>query len=91
MQNSHDLIQLPPGTYHLTFSGSDDIGATGDLDITDDITIESTFPGPLYTDTTIVDAGNIDRVFDLHGTASKDVVVHFYNFTITPSLFYKYN
>jgi len=82
IQNTHDLIQLPPGIYHLTLTGSDNVGATGDLDITDDITIESTYPGQLYADTTIVDGGSIDRVFDLHGTVSKDVVVRFYNFTI---------
>ncbi|MBI3448331.1 MAG: putative Ig domain-containing protein [Acidobacteria bacterium] len=35
-----DVINLPPGTYNLTISGADeDLGLTGDLDITDDVTI----------------------------------------------------
>src|SRR5207248_424021 len=35
-----DVITLPAGTYTLTIAGADeDAGATGDLDITDDLTI----------------------------------------------------
>src|SRR6266850_112972 len=35
-----DVINLPPGTYNLDIAGSDeDLGLTGDLDITDDVTI----------------------------------------------------
>ena len=35
-----DVINLPPGTYSMDIAGSDeDLGMTGDLDITDDVTI----------------------------------------------------
>ena len=35
-----DVINLPPGTYTMDIAGSDEeAGATGDLDITDDVTI----------------------------------------------------
>ncbi len=35
-----DVINLPPGTYNMDIAGADeDLGLTGDLDITDDVTI----------------------------------------------------
>ena len=35
-----DVINLPPGTYSMDIAGADeDLGLTGDLDITDDVTI----------------------------------------------------
>jgi len=52
-------ITLPPGTYSLSIVGTEeDQGATGDLDITDDVTITGA-----GEDTTIIDGGGIDRVF----------------------------
>ncbi len=57
----HDTIMLPAGTYKLTISGRcEDAAATGDLDITDDLTITGAGAA-----TTIIDGGGIDRVFDV--------------------------
>ena len=80
--NSHELIQLPPGTYQLSIPGSDDSGAIGDLDITDGVTIESTSLDQNAAEITIVDGGDKDRVFHIHGTNSKKTEVYFYDFTI---------
>jgi uncharacterized repeat protein (TIGR01451 family) len=56
-----DTIVLPAGTYTLTIPGTGENGAAkGDLDITDDLTITGTGAG-----TTIVDAGKIDRIFEI--------------------------
>lgn len=61
-----DTINLPAGTYNLAIAGADeDIAATGDLDITDDLTINGAGPA-----TTIVDGGGLDRVFDIRTNAS---------------------
>ena len=63
-----DDITLPAGTYTLTIAGQlEDAGATGDLDISDDLTITGAGAA-----TTIVQAGTnntngIDRVFDVIG------------------------
>src|SRR5262249_23474412 len=62
-----DTISLPPGTYSLTIGGSDeDAAATGDLDITGDLTISevSNAGGP-----TIVSGSMADRIFDIQSTA----------------------
>ncbi len=63
-----DSITLPAGTYPLTIPGADeDAGATGDLDITDDLTV--TGDGAA---TTIIDGnGGVtdDRVFEIHVSA----------------------
>lgn len=67
--NSHsnaDTIQLNGGTYTITRSGADeDAGSTGDLDITHDLIIQSA-AGVL----TEINGGQLDRVFDVHGTAN---------------------
>jgi hypothetical protein len=56
-----DTIVLPAGTYTLTIPGTGENGAAkGDLDITGDLTISGGDPG-----TTIVDGGNIDRIFEI--------------------------
>jgi CSLREA domain-containing protein len=58
-----DAITVPSGTHTFTISGIDeDLSATGDLDITDDLTIG----GAGFASTTI-DAAGIDRVFHLPG------------------------
>jgi len=58
---SDDYIGLGPFTYVLTVTGAgEDAALTGDLDITDTLTIEGAGPGQ-----TIIDAGGIDRVFDV--------------------------
>jgi hypothetical protein len=68
--NAHsdaDQIILPAGTYNLTLAGVvEDLAASGDLDITSDLTIT----GPSAA-TTIVNASTIpggDRVFDCIGS-----------------------
>jgi CSLREA domain-containing protein len=54
-----DTIHLQPQTYTLTIAGADeDMAATGDLDIRDDVTIQ----GDDET-TTVIDGGGLDRVF----------------------------
>ncbi len=56
-----DTIILPAGVYTLSIPGGNENGAaTGDLDITQDLTIS----GAGSTDT-IVDGGKIDRVFEM--------------------------
>jgi CSLREA domain-containing protein len=51
-----DTITLPAGTYTLTISGAgEDNNAKGDLDITDDLTING-------AGSTIIDANQLDRV-----------------------------
>ncbi len=53
-------ITLPAGTYHLTIAGAgEDNAATGDLDIK-----TSTFVYGNDPETTIIDANQLDRVFD---------------------------
>jgi CSLREA domain-containing protein len=64
-----DTIDLPPGTYTLSIAGSgEDAAATGDLDITDNLTI---FGG--NADTRIIDGGRLDRVFHVIGAVSVDI------------------
>ena len=55
----HDTIMLPAGNYVLGLTGeSEDAAATGDLDITDDLTLAGDGQS-----TTVIDANSIDRVF----------------------------
>jgi CSLREA domain-containing protein len=65
----HDSIDLPAGTYSLSIMGDEDAAASGDLDITDDLTISGA-----GATTTIIDAGNLsgqpDRVFEVIGPKS---------------------
>ena len=56
-----DIIVLPAGTYPLTLSGpGEDAAATGDLDISEDLTIDGAGAA-----VTIVDGRAEDRVFDI--------------------------
>ena len=58
-----DTIELPAGTHSLTITGSgEDAAATGDLDITADLTINGAGAA-----TTIIDGGDLDRVFHILG------------------------
>ena len=55
-----DLITVPAGIYSLTIEGAgEDDGATGDLDILDDVVIEG-----LGATQTVLDAAGLDRYFD---------------------------
>lgn len=59
----HDTIAIPSGTFTLTTGGVDeDEAGTGDLDITDDVTIY----GTNGANVTIIDGNSLDRVFDVH-------------------------
>jgi hypothetical protein len=56
-------IIVPSDTYILALSGiNEDAAATGDLDITDDLVLRGA-----GRDTTLIDGGGIDRVFELRG------------------------
>jgi CSLREA domain-containing protein len=56
-----DFILLPAGTYTLTLAGAgEDQGATGDLDIRDDVAIVGASAA-----STILDGGQLDRVLDI--------------------------
>lgn len=64
-----DTIVLPAGTYKLTRAGDDDSAVVGDLDITDDVTIQGAGSGK-----TVIDGnGKVtrDRVFQVLSTAKQ--------------------
>jgi len=62
-----DIITLPAGTYTLSIAGrNEDAAATGDLDITDQLTINGAGAG-----TTIIDGGGLDRVFEVQVGATQ--------------------
>ena len=68
-----DIISLPAGVFLLEQLGADEDSAlTGDLDITDEVTIQG-----VGKETTIIDANGLDRVFDIFRTT-----VHLSNLTI---------
>lgn len=70
-----DTIQLQSGTYQLSLAGaSEDATATGDLDITEALTIIG------QGASTIIDGGALDRVFDLPQPTNPTVT--FSNLTI---------
>lgn len=74
-----DTIILPVGTYVLTIAGTgEDAAATGDLDVTGDLTLS----GNSATDTTI-NGNGIDRVIQITST----VTVSLSNMTITGGSF----
>ena len=67
-----DVITLSAGTFVLTRTGTgEDAGWTGDLDITDTLTIIGAGPGQ-----TIIDASGLisDRVFHIHSTTGTVVI-----------------
>ena len=67
-------ITLPPDTYTLTLAGeNEDAAATGDLDITDDLIIESSTG---IATQTIISGNALDRVFDLPPGRGPNVTLH---------------
>jgi len=71
-----DTITLDAGTYTLSLPGtSEDLSATGDLDIRDDLTITGA-----GADVTIIDAAGIDRAFDILSNAG---IINISGVTIT--------
>jgi len=72
-----DTIQLAAGTYTLAITGRDnDDASTGDLDLTGVNTTGDSYiiKGAITTGAplTIIDANNIDRIFDIFNPAEKD-------------------
>lgn len=64
-----DTITLPDGTYTLSLTGTgEDANATGDLDITDGLTINGQGAG-----ITIVDADGIDRSIHIIGAITVEI------------------
>jgi len=64
-----DIIELPADTYTFGIAGrGEDLAASGDLDITDNLSIIGD-----HATTTIVDADEIDRIFDIFSTANVTV------------------
>ena len=65
-----DSIYLPAGTYTLTRAGAgEDLAATGDLDVTSEITLVGTG----WRVTAIEMAGFNDRLFEVHGFSSLEL------------------
>ena len=64
--NDYDTINVPVGFYQLAITGTDDLAASGDLDLTASVVIV----GEGAT-STIVDADQIDRVFDVNPAGTK--------------------
>lgn len=75
----HDFIVVPAGTYTLSLGGrGDNAAASGDLDITGDLTLRGAGAAA-----TIIDADGIDRAFDVIG---QNTVVELSGFTIANGL-----
>lgn len=56
-----DEVVVPAGTYTLTIAGAgEEFAATGDLDITDNVTITGA-----GKDSTVIDGNRLDRLFDI--------------------------
>ena len=68
-----DVILIPDGwtiVLDNTLFGAEDLAASGDLDILEDVGIGSLAPAGAWP---VVDANGIDRVFDVHPPATLDV------------------
>ncbi|MDR2877125.1 MAG: hypothetical protein LBV36_03680, partial [Chromatiales bacterium] len=66
-----DFIVLPAGTYTLSIPGrGEDAATTGDLDVTDSLTLSGAGPN-----LTIIDANGIDRVFDVIGNNTRFEII----------------
>jgi CSLREA domain-containing protein len=64
-----DVVLLGPGTYRLTVAGrGEEAAGAGDLDVTGALTILGA-----GADCTVIDAGGLDRVFDLRGSGSLEL------------------
>ena len=63
-----DNIILPANTYTLSLAGSDDTASLGDLDITDNLTLHGA-----GSDTTIIDAGGIDKALHILSSATASI------------------
>ncbi|MFC2030089.1 choice-of-anchor Q domain-containing protein [Chloroflexota bacterium] len=70
-------IKLPAYTYTLTGAPGDDANASGDLDITANITISGQGPG-----NTAISGGSIDRVFHIDPAGAGSFTIDFERLTI---------
>src|SRR5262249_36551513 len=60
-RGGNNTIRLPSGTYLLTIAGAnEDASATGDLDVTGNLTIKGAGAG-----NTVIDGNNLDRVIEV--------------------------
>ncbi len=76
-----DTIVLPAGLYRLALPGADNTNAAGDLDVTG-----STLFQGAGADATVIDGQQLDRVFDVLGTAPGSIQVTFQGLTIRNGL-----
>jgi predicted outer membrane repeat protein len=73
-----DVIVLPAGLYRIAISvAGDDANLTGDFDVHGAVTIQGAGAG-----LTIIDAAQLDRVFDVSGTAPSSIRVVLQGLTI---------
>ena len=64
-----DTILLPPGTFTIAIGGrGENAAVTGDLDITDSLTITGAGSG-----SSVIDANGLDRVFDVRSGATTQI------------------
>ena len=79
--NAHpgpDTIILPAGVFRIAHNeAGEDANASGDFDITDSLTIQGAGAG-----LTFVDGQQIDRVFDIRGTAPSSIKVVLQGLTV---------
>ncbi|MDH3670994.1 MAG: DUF11 domain-containing protein [Gammaproteobacteria bacterium] len=71
-----DAITLGAATYTLTGAAADDLALSGDLDITQDVTVTGT-----GTTNTFINGGSVDRVFDIDPSGT-GVTVTISNLTV---------
>jgi hypothetical protein len=76
-----DTIIVPAGVYLLALRGADDTNAAGDFDITGSTTFQGAGAG-----STVIDGQQIDRVFDVRGTAPGSISVTFHGLTVRNGL-----
>ena len=60
----HAVVELPDGDYHLTIRGADNVGATGDLNVTGSLTLLGTSAAA-----TRIISSNLDRVMEIRSGA----------------------
>src|SRR6185295_7811037 len=63
-----DVILLRPGVYLLSLAGNEDLGATGDLDVQDDLVIVGAGAA-----STILDGNGLDRIFQIPGGIALEI------------------
>lgn len=73
-----DVIVVPTGVYRITLAGAgEDANATGDFDITDSVTVQGAGAAK-----SLIDGQQLDRAFDVIGTASHSIKVVLLGLTV---------